>query len=415
LSNDEDQLCYKNNFYTIRSLLNDITTNYYIKDSNFNTILHYLIKIENYELFIRIYKNNIDKFNKFKIRENLSKQTPIQIIETRISQILDDMYDNIPNFKALSIYNKKLKFSEIYSDKLLSELRLNNELHKMIPLVKNLFNNMYIIFNTECNDDIFVNIIKNEFKYDELFTYKTNKWNLSNIDTPEEVDLNLYSFIKNYKYTVGEIKKYLKDNEYYKKYWNTITHTLTLYFTNVFYNIVLDLLTNNKDKLGIEINSVNIQNFRDKLFKYNVNYEMTELNLAQTIVVYLYKVKFDQKTIIDNNLSSLIPILKSFVNYLSYPITNKEKKNKFEDHMDKIYNYMNKYFDILKPKITLFLKNYVIFLELHYNLQAIKNELDEGTTNMKSTLVSRTKSIAAKAVADRDATAKSPGGILLTP
>ena len=34
---------------------------------------------------------------------------------------------------------------------------------------------------------------------------------------------------------------------------------------------------------------------------------------------------------------------------LEYVYTIKEKESSFDEHMDKIYNYMSKYFDILKP------------------------------------------------------------------
>jgi ankyrin repeat protein len=366
LSQDEDQLCYKNNYNSIKSLLDDSTTNYSIKDSDGNSILHYLVKIENFELFNKIYNNTLRKFDRFKLHKNSANQTSFDIIKGRIKSITDEFFTSKVD---------KLKFSEIYSEKLVSELRLNNELHKMVPLVKELFNHMYIIFNLQDNNtDIFSDIIST---YDELMTYNKDPiWNLSNYNNTSIVSKRLYEFIKNNKYKINEIERYLKHNKYYRRFWDTMVHIITLYVTNVFYYLVLEFLNNNAQKLGITITEANLKEFKDSLFIYNDTYDMTKLNLAQTIVVNLYKIKYDETTIIEsNNLTSFKPILKSFMNKLEYVFTIKEKESSFDEHMDKIYNYMSKYFDILKPKILLFLNNYVIFLELHYNLIQIRETI----------------------------------------
>jgi hypothetical protein len=367
LSQDEDQLCYKNNYDSINSLLEDSTTNYSIKDSDGNSILHYLVKIENFDLFNKIYNNTLRKFERLKSHKNSENQTACDIIEGRIKDIKDEFY--------LKDINDKLKFSEIYSKKLLSELRLNNELHKMVPLVENLFNNMYIIFNLQDNDkDIFSEKIST---YNDLMTYnKVPLWDLSNYQNISNVSDKLYNFIKDNKYKINEIERYLKHNDYYRRFWNTIVHIITLYVTNVFYNLVYEFLNNNAQKLGIIITEANLKEFKDELFNYDDDYEMTNLNLAQTIVVNLYKIKYDETTIIEsNNLTSFKPILKSFMSKLQYVNTIKDIESSFDEHMDKIYNYMSKYFDVLKPKILLFLNNYVIFLELHYNLIKIREEI----------------------------------------
>jgi ankyrin repeat protein len=367
LSQDEDQLCYKNNYNSIKSLLDDSTINYSIKDSDGNSILHYLVKIENFELFDKIYNNTLRKFDRFKLHKNLDNLTPFDIIEGRIKDIKDEFY--------ITGSLNKLKFSEIYSEKLVSELRLNNELHKMVPLVENLFNNMYIIFNLKDNNtDIFSGKIST---YNDLMTYNIVPiWNLSNYNDTSNVPIGLYKFIKDNKYKINEIERYLKHNEYYKRFWDTMVHIITLYVTNVFYYLVLEFLNNNAQKLGITVTEAHLKEFKDSLFIYNNIYDMTELNLAQTIVVNLYKIKYDETTIIEsNNLTSFKPILKSFMNKLEYVFTIKEKESSFDEHMDKIYNYMSKYFDILKPKILLFLNNYVIFLELHYNLIQIRETI----------------------------------------
>jgi hypothetical protein len=370
LSQDEDQLCYKNNYDSIKSLLDDSTTNYSIKDSDGNSILHYLVKIENFELFDKIYNNTLRKFEKLRSHKNLENQTPFDIIEGRIKNIREEFYIKDSLNKLY-----KLKFSEIYSEKLISELRLNNELHKMVPIVKNLFNDMYIIFNLKDNNiDIFSGIIST---YDDLMTYnKSPIWNLSNYNNTSIVSKKLYKFIKDNKYKINEIERYLKHNKYYKRFWDTMVHIITLYVTNVFYNLVYEFLNNNAQKLGIIITEANLKEFKDELFNYDDDYEMTNLNLAQTIVVNLYKIKYDETTIIEgNNLTSFKPILKSFMSKLQYVYTIKDRESSFDEHMDKIYNYMSKYFDVLKPKILLFLNNYVIFLELHYNLIQIRETI----------------------------------------
>jgi hypothetical protein len=43
--------------------------------------------------------------------------------------------------------------------------------------------------------------------------------------------------------------------------------------------------------------------------------------------------------------------------------------------MDKIYDWMTIYFESFNKNISLFLTNYVRFIELQYNLQQIRNLL----------------------------------------
>ena len=81
--------------------------------------------------------------------------------------------------------------------------------------------------------------------------------------------------------------------------------------------------------------------------------------------------------------------------------------------MDKIYNYMNKYFDLIKSKIKLFLNNYVIFLELHYNLIAIQEELDGGLIDRKVKALARHAVASVRATLAARAAAVPPPGILL--
>ena len=70
------------------------------------------------------------------------------------------------------------------------------------------------------------------------------------------------------------------------------------------------LLTQNASKIGLTQNS--LDKFKDAIFNYDPMFRDSYLNLAQMIVVNLYKVKYNENTNINKKLSSLTPILKLF-------------------------------------------------------------------------------------------------------
>jgi hypothetical protein len=175
----------------------------------------------------------------------------------------------------------------------------------------------------------------------------------------------------------------ISTNEYVKRYYNTIIHCLTLHLTNVFFHIVKKfLIDSNITKIGIT--QIEINNFRDRLFTYDPTFE--QMNLAQTIVINLYKAEFNDIIKPNKSIGSLKDILKKFVNPKLYKVetatgTNlgsldniivERRMDEFNEYMDNIYDYMNIYFDLINKKIPLFLTNYVKFLELQYNLLKIK-------------------------------------------
>jgi hypothetical protein len=175
----------------------------------------------------------------------------------------------------------------------------------------------------------------------------------------------------------------ISTNEYVKRYYNTIIHCLTLHLTNVFFHIVKKfLIDSNITKIGIT--QIEINNFRDRLFTYDPTFE--QMNLAQTIVINLYKAEFNDIIKPNKSIGSLKDILKKFVNPKLYKVETATGTNlgsldniivesrieEFNEYMDKIYDYMNIYFDLINKKIPLFLTNYVKFLELQYNLLKIK-------------------------------------------
>lgn len=54
------------------------------------------------------------------------------------------------------------------------------------------------------------------------------------------------------------------------------------------------------------------------------------------------------------------------------------RKSEINENLDKIYDYLNIYFEIFNKKIVLFLNSYVKFMELQYNLQEIKKLLENS-------------------------------------
>ena len=365
LSNDSTSLCYKNNYFIINYLLNDSTTNYNIRDMDNNTILHKLVDINNFELFNTIYNNNINKFEVFKTNVNINNKKPVDLVR--------ENYNN--NHNEFFKDDKKLLFSERYSSFVVQQIKEINELFSSVPTkIDNLFDDIYIIFNLDkINIDIFSNLTtKNEIKYNNLFGYDiTNKLSFSNVKGPKIVNIIIddkYNKFIQDKYKIGEKFKYLSANEYYRRFWDTITHGLTLHFSNLYYNLIYDFfIKTNKNKLGIT--ETELTEFKNKIFNYDPNYENTKLNLAQTIVTHLFKVKYNENTNINKKYTYLTPLLKSFNSYINILDKNKEEIN---DHFDKVIDYMQKYFDVIKPKMDLFLNNYVKFIELQYNLQKIE-------------------------------------------
>ena len=386
MSNDATSLCYKNNYHIINYLLNEPTTNYHIKDSEGNTILHKLIDINNILLFENIYLANIRKFNKFIDAKNINKQTPLDIIIERIELNHNDFYQD----------QDRLKYSERSSSFVVQQIKEIGELNMMLPdkfgpamdidfigpklNVVGIFNDIYIIFNLQdINKDIFIGITT-DYKYNTLFNYdKTVKWVDSNVSAAgidKKIKQEYYDFITDkynttFKYAIGEDKRYLAINPYYERFWNTLVHVITLHVSNVYYNLMKEfLLTQNASKIGLTQAKLDI--FKDAIFNYDPTYRNSYVNLAQLIVVNLYKVKYNEKTNINKKLSYFTAILKSMSSKLDII---DEKKEEINNHFDKINNYMNKYFDTFKTKIELFLHNYVKFIELQYNLQAIEKLL----------------------------------------
>lgn len=372
MSNDSTSLCYKNNYHIINMLLNESITNYNIKDSEGNTILHKLIDIGNLLLFTKIYSANPSKFNRFVKIKNFNKKTPIEIIIDRIELNHNDFYND----------QFTLRISERSSTFVVQQIKEIGELNMMLPnkfdmdilnTIYGIFNDIYIIFNLQnINKDIFKGLTTD---YNTLFNYdKTIKWGESNVTAAgvnKIIKESYYCIILDFKYAIGEDQRYLERNPYYNRFWNTLVHVITLHLSNVYYNLMKQfLLTQNASKIGLTQNS--LDKFKDAIFNYDPMFRDSYLNLAQMIVVNLYKVKYNENTNINKKLSSLTPILKLFSTKLDI---TEDKKEEINNHFDKIYNYVNKYFDTFKTKIELFLNNYVKFIELQYNLQAIEKFL----------------------------------------
>ena len=308
--------------------------------------------------------------------KNIFNKIPCQIIDEKI-------YYNNKNFyiidSAENINQLKLLYSESYSEILLMKLRNNNDLKKDIPNhIENIFNDLYIIFNKNNIDTDIISRISNRF----LNNYN----NYENIYTNGKIDINaLVNFPDSLKKTTDDItnmntlinqryditNKYISNNQFHRRFYNTIAHTITLHFSSVFYNLIYDLLMDtNKEIIDLYIND--FIELKSNIFKFDPNYK--EPNLAQMIILNLYKIKYNDEIIENRSFSSLVEILKYKMSEFNNIIVSSRVDN-ISENLEKIYDYMNTYFDTFNKVIVLFLTNYVKFIELQYNLQEISKLL----------------------------------------
>jgi hypothetical protein len=373
-SNDEANLCYKNKKNIIDILLKLPTTNYFVKDKDGNTILHYLINLENYNLFQSIYSSNYKVFTKLKNTPNVFNKKPIDILNEKIGYNNKNMYKSNPV--------EGLIFSEIYSDELFVKLKNNNELSSIIPdNIKSIYNDLYLLFNLEnINTDIFNGITINN--YSSLFSYnKNNIWSLSQISNINNISEPLYNYLQQ-RYDIKN--KSILNNEFIKRFYNSIVHLITLHLTNVFFQLLKKWLIDNNIEIiipgpksvgpskavsNIGVTKKLIDSLQKELFEFDNTY--IKQNVGQMIVINLYKIKYNDEIKQNETFSTLKEILKSKINLL-YQNIESEKEKDFNDNIEKIYDYMNTYFESFNKKLVVFLTNYVKFVELQYNLQKIK-------------------------------------------
>ena len=267
ITDDEANLCYKNKVEIVKNLFNQPGINYMLRDIEGNSLLHYLINIENKDLFEQIYGLNTEIFNRMKKLTNNYGKTPIQLLQEKIKSndinFYGEIYNNNPTGIADNNVNvDKLLFSNIFSSELKIKLQGNKELYSLIPnKVENMFNDLYIIFNLEnvCTDIFRPITQRNKFRYKDLFKYpKTaanryiEKWSLRASQNIHKIKDELYTFLKK-RHDVRN--NYISNNEYIERYENTIVHVITLHFSNVFIQMVEKLLL--KDNiLKIEIKDV---------------------------------------------------------------------------------------------------------------------------------------------------------------
>jgi hypothetical protein len=353
-STNEAYQCYRNNVEIIKFLLQK--SNYLNRDSDGNTILHYLIKLENYNLYKKLCEEKFDRLSNVKNNLNL---TPIDIIKSRIQFNKNNFYGN-------DILKCEPLFADIYSSELINSLKNNGDLLKIIPKrVNTMFYDLFTIYNLEnVNTDIFNGIIR---PHDALFNYDKRMWIHSEIDKNGEITQDLYDCI---------IEKYYEDknidtNQFYKRFNNALVHTITLHFSSVFYDMVHKLLIDiNRETLGFDEQMLN--EFCKKIFEFDPTYE--KQNLAQNIIINMYMVNYSLTISQNSQMTSLSEILKEQLQYVRGLILD-EHRDQYNTHIDKIINYCNQYFNAFKDKIHLFLVNYVKFQELQYNLQKIRDQL----------------------------------------
>jgi len=268
ITDDEANLCYKNKVEIVKNLFNQPGINYMLRDIEGNNLLHYLINIENKDLFVQIYDLNTELFNRMKNLTNNYGKTPIQLLHEKIKSndisFYGEIYNNNPiRVNESNVNEDKLLFSNIFSSELKIKLQNNKELYSLIPnKVENMFNDLYTIFNLEnvCTD-IFRSIVQekgNKFKYKDLFKYSkspTNltKWSLRVSQNIHRIKDELYTFLKK-RHDIRN--NYISNNEYIERYENTIVHVITLHFSNVFIQMVEKLLLDS-NMLKIEINDPN--------------------------------------------------------------------------------------------------------------------------------------------------------------
>ena len=356
-STNESYQCYRNNVEIIKELLKN--SNYLSRDSDGNTILHYLVKLENYKLFKELCEEKFDRL--FRVKNNFNL-TPIDVINNRIKF-------NINNFYGNDILKCQPLFADIYSSNLMNALKNNGELLNIIPKnINTMFYDLFTIYNLEdVNTDIFNGITR---PHEALFNYNKRMWIHSEIDKNGEITQNLYDCI---------IEKYYEDkniniNQFYKRFCNALVHTITLHFSSVFYDMIHKLLIDiNRETLGF--NEEMLNEFCRNIFEFDPTYR--QQNLAQNIILNLYTYKYNSTISQNSTMTSLTFILEEKLNYIRGLIPNEPNPHysQYISQRDKIINYCNQYFDTFKDKIQLFLVNYVKFQELQYNLQKIKEQI----------------------------------------
>jgi len=404
-SNDEKLLCYNNNVTIIKKLLDNSQTNYFDVDRDGNNILHYLVNIENYKFFNEIYNNREEKLKKFKNTKNKFNISPIDSIKNKIEK-------NIKNFYIITkdkVDEDKLLFSTIFSSNLFTKLKNTNEINGLIPhFMKDIFDDIFVIYNltnsSNLSEDIFSNKIS-EIKtkittnggiihsYDQLFNNSNNKkiinynktiskWrirDLSNVDI--NISDKLYKFIQEKHNSIKDISV----NKYFERFWNTIAHTITLHFSTVFYDMIYDLYNENKDKLiGVPIPTLApgpgarvapsvdeiLKKFKDSVFNFDSKYE--KRNLAQDIILNIYKIKYSSKIRDDDKVfSDLDSILKFKLTDL-INLNSKDRNISYNQQIEKIILTLKAMFDVFNKEIIIFLTSYIKFIELQYHLQHIQ-------------------------------------------
>lgn len=168
---NETSLCYKNNKDIIINLLNSQSINHKIRDQEGNTILHYLVNIENLKLFKNIFQSNPKNQQRFcdllELKNN-HNQTPIDIINQKILENNKNFYSIT---KGTLVDQTKLLHSSLYSAELMIKLRNNNELKKNVPKhIENIFDDIYFIFNLKSSLLYNQNIKYVMDTYDKIYT-----------------------------------------------------------------------------------------------------------------------------------------------------------------------------------------------------------------------------------------------------
>jgi hypothetical protein len=313
--------------------------------------------------------------------------------------------------KGKKVDENELLFTKIFSSTLLNKLKNTNEINKLIPhFINNIYNDLFVIFNLDfitpptsttpfITKDIFNTIIPTidtKFTkrttrvihaYDQLFksfkSFSYNKWNIRDTsDLNLNIKKELYKFIQK----KHDPKKKLSENEYYSRFWNSIAHVITLHFSTVFYDMIYDLIKQNENNIiGFPTSPTApptappsldeiLNEFKISVFEFNPTYENGKRNLAQEIILYLYKIKYDSKIKDDKQISDLDTILKLKLNKILTLNSNK-REIIWVQQIEKIIMIIKALFETFNKDLVIFLTNYVKFIELQYNLQEIRNAL----------------------------------------
>jgi len=369
-SNDEALLCYKNNKDIIITLLENGKTEYLKNDIANNNILHYLVNVENYKLFRDIFlatPSIQSKFCKMIKLENNAKKNPLDFIKYKIEYNDNQFYKIVKKIPS----DTELIFADSFSDDLIIKVTNNNELFSIIPTsIKNIFNDIYVIFNIDkINDDIIIiDDLNDTFTYDK----KLPKVMDSPINDIDNICKEYYDFLQKR----NNKDKYLETNDYYKRFYNTIAHAISLHFSSTFFILLKELLLIEPNMKILGMSNDNFKELKDTIFNFDPTFK--EPNLAQLIILNIYKIKYNEDIIENKSLSSLKEILKFKLTILNTIIID-DKMGELNENIEKIYDYMNIFFDTFNKKIILFLTNYVKFIELQYNLQQIKNLLQDNS------------------------------------